>query len=117
MQNLKLNIKIPTGVKPKEVCGQLVSLLSAVEEVGTKSRKASYIVHFFQERLNRKERRELIMVINQFQISLQSEVPSEIHESKVNLDTMIVKRELQILQQKFAEVSRGFSESARIPHQ
>lgn len=81
---IKMEFPLPHNAKSEEVRGILVSLFEAVIEVGNRRRKASYITHFFQERLDRGERRNLSMILANLQKSLLSETKtSQLKESKV----------------------------------
>lgn len=63
-------IAVPTGLKPKEAAGILLSLLTAVEEVCQGTRKASYFRHFWRERLTSGERKKLTVILSSLQFQL-----------------------------------------------
>jgi hypothetical protein len=87
--------------------GILVSLFEAVIDVGNRRRKASYITHFFQERLDRSERRNLIMILANFQKSLlrdNTKISATLQEGKVEEDEIPTR--LQILFKKLGGLDK-----------
>lgn len=60
-----LNLRIPrlSGMKDEQVNGLLLSFLSAVTEVTEGKRRASYLSHFYRERLNRFEKKKLLLLL------------------------------------------------------
>jgi len=76
-----LNLKVPTvtGMKPEQVNGLLLSYLTAVAEVTEGHRKASFLSHFYKERLNRFERKKLILVLNHLISQLAEQGSKKVH--------------------------------------
>jgi len=61
-----INLRItPHGMKEENLRGILLSFLTAVGEVSKGSRKSSFFNHFYRERLNSLERRELLRILNE----------------------------------------------------
>lgn len=62
---MRITLNIPTVPKNKEDHwrGILVSLFGAIEDILAKKRRGSYLIHFFQERLDRTEKREFRRII------------------------------------------------------
>jgi hypothetical protein len=101
---LRLQINVPTGSNSDSIRGQLLSLLNAIEEVGTRKRKGSFIVHFFQERLDKRERRILLSILNQLQNQLLKKDESINEGSKKDpLDTSLPSR-VAIILKRFQEL-------------
>lgn len=96
---LVIKIKVPSGLKPRAAAGLLLSLITAVEEVAKGERKASYIRHFWRERLNKGERRMLLMILSQFHTQLLPLIEVDHRPIKESLsETEIPKQALKILQ-------------------
>lgn len=97
---LNLKINVPTGLKPKEATGLLVSLISGVEEIAKGEKRASYLNHFWRERLTRSERRLLSILLGNLYSSLlklqDSYSPTPLRESL--LDTKIPDCVAKIIQ-------------------
>ena len=75
--NIQLNINFPPDQKAVHVKGVLLSFFTAVDEVVTKQRRGSYLSHFYQERLDKSEKRALRSVIGQIQKQLQKSKTKE----------------------------------------
>lgn len=107
MAIIKLQVRVPLNSRKSAVSGQLLSLITAVEEVGMRRRKGSFISHFFQERLDKKEKRILISILNQLQNQLLEEKEStNITASSENFDSPLPRialktfRKFQLSDQK-----------------
>lgn len=89
--DFNLRIKIPTGMNEEQTRGILLSLISSLDEVSCRRRKGSFISHFFQERLDRKERRSIRFLFSQLQDQLRKERRSkaQIVSSSSNLESKI----------------------------
>jgi hypothetical protein len=69
------NLKVPSisGMKQSDIRGLLLSFLTTVTEVTEGQRKVSYLSHFYRERLNRFEKKKLILILNHFISQLSEE--------------------------------------------
>lgn len=114
--SLTLKVKTTSDRESEKIRGQLISLLSAIEDVGTRRRRASYIVHFFQERLDRKERRALLRVLAQLitQLSGEDQVSNSLTESEGD-DLKLPAQAQRIL--RIFRNSSGFSAQTTGLHQ
>lgn len=103
---IKMESILPQNTKSEKMSGILVSLFEAVIEVGNRRRKASYITHFFQERLDRGERRNLNMILANFQKSLLRDTKNSatLQESIVEEDEIPTR--LQILFKKLGGLEK-----------
>lgn len=95
---LRLQIREPSGIQSENLKGILLSLFTTIEEVITRQRKGSYLVHFYQERLNKSERRILISVLNQLQSQLIEEKKGPQGISENSDGTPLPSRAMRILE-------------------
>jgi hypothetical protein len=79
---INLKIQIPSGMNEIQVKGLLLSLITSLDDVGQRRRRGTFISHFFQERLDRKERRSLSLIFHQLQSQLKPEVKDKDHLMK-----------------------------------
>jgi predicted membrane metal-binding protein len=80
-------LRIPTisGMKEDQVNGLLLSFLSSVTEVTIGRKQTSYLSHFYRERLNKFEKKRLILLLETLKSQLSegkgenSEIRSSVH--------------------------------------
>lgn len=102
--------------KEKEISGMLLSFFTCIEEIVRKKRKASYIVHFWQERLTKSERKDLLNVILQFQEILVQSQERQLQEDSNLKSINEIPKEFQIVLRTFS-LWGGVSKPARVSHQ
>jgi len=94
-----IKIKIPSGLKPRSAAGLLLSLITAVEDIAKGERKASYIRHLWRERLNKGERRMLLIILSQFHSQLLPLIEENFKPIEESLSEIeIPNKALEILQ-------------------
>lgn len=103
MSKINLRIDVPKGMSEDQVRGIMVSLISVVAEVGAKKRKSSYVHHFFQERLDRGERRNIQIFLSLLQTQFQ--------KRKIHFDSNMITAEFHKeneIPEKFTRIFNSF---------
>lgn len=111
---LKFEIQGIPKKQEKHWKGILLSFFTTIEEVLSKRRKASYLTHFFQERLDKGERREFLRILAKLNLQLVKET----QEIQTNVLASTENSKIPIRYQKiFNTFKDGVSESATTPRQ
>lgn len=96
---ITFKIKVPHDMNESQFKGMFLSFITAVEDVALKRRKATYIQHFFRERLDRREKRTLRSSLGQIINQLQEKKSKILNKETANLSgTKIPKEFLSILE-------------------
>jgi hypothetical protein len=95
--------------------GVLLSFFNIVEEILLRKRRASYLIHFFQERLEKDERRRFLLILGKITLQLSKKVnKKQFQEIRGSVDSDEIP---SVLMLKFNFFQRGVSELAKVPHQ
>lgn len=72
---MKLNLKLPGRLQNREghLRGTLISTLNVLDEILLRKRKATYLLHFVEERLDKSERKEFSIFLKLLIQELQRE--------------------------------------------
>lgn len=81
MSIINLKIQIPSDSNEEAIKGILLSILTGNIDILLKKRKGSYLNHFYFERLNRKEKRWVLNVLDQISKNLLPESKTQILEA------------------------------------
>lgn len=65
MTSINLKIQVPSDSNEEAIRGILTSIIMGNTDILLKKRKGSYLNHFYFERLNRKEKRWTLNVLDQ----------------------------------------------------
>jgi hypothetical protein len=95
--------------------GVLLSFFNVVEEILHRKRRASFLIHFFQERLEKSERKKFLLILSKI-ISQQSKTinKKQFQEIRGSMDSDEIPG---VFKEKISFFQRGVSELARVPHQ
>jgi hypothetical protein len=96
---IKLAVRVPGNQSEKDIRGKLVSLFDAVIEVSLMKRRASYIVHFWRERLTKSEQRNLLLILSDFIKQIQIDKHESSSFSEDLQDQKLPSRAKEILKQ------------------
>lgn len=116
---MKINfqLEIPSSILNPNPAGILLSLLGTIEDILKQDKKATAISFFWRERLNKKEKKLLLNILNQFIVQLSinlenSKIPlsEETKEPGTSLEGF-----WKSYIRDFPDV--GVSEQVTIPHQ
>lgn len=114
---MKIIIDIPSIPKSKSEHyeGILFSFFAAIDDILRKKRKGSYLIHFFLERLEKSERRELLLIFSKIMSQLQKA------KNKENPHKITSSLEEGSLPNKFHKIIKsyqiGVSKNANSSHQ
>jgi hypothetical protein len=113
---MKISIDIPQIPKSQNDHwnGVLISFFNVVEEILQRKRKSSYLIHFFQEKLKKDERRKFLLILNKINLQLsKKEDKKQFHRIKGSTEEVEIPGEYL---EKFHFFQRGVSELATVPH-
>jgi len=87
-------------VKDRHLQGMLLSLFSAVEDIVLQRRKATYLNHFWRERLSRDEKRILLRALGELTSQLRTRNEA-IYEDVNQTDNLRLPEEFSSFLHKF----------------